>query len=52
MAVLTLQQDLIYYSFNENWKKPLKSSIKAKRCSKNLKALQKKLGLYQLLNGS
>ena len=55
MATLYLQQDLICYSFNENWKKPLKSSIKAKRCSKNwknLKALRKKLGLYQLLDGS
>ena len=51
--LLTLQQDLICHSFNENWKKPLKSSIKAKRCSKNwknLNALQKKVGLYQLLN--
>ena len=35
MAALTLQQDLICHSFNENWKKPLKFSIKAKRCSKN-----------------
>ena len=32
MAALTLQQDLICHSFNENWKKPLKFSIKAKRC--------------------
>ena len=55
MAALTLQQDLICHSFNENWKKLLKSSIKAKRCSKNwknLNALRKKLGLYQLLDGS
>ena len=40
---------------SENWKKPLKSSFKAKWCSKNwknLKALQKKLSWYQLLNGS
>ena len=46
---------LILYSLNENWKEPLKSSIKAKRCCKNwknLKALRKKLGLYQLLDGS
>ena len=39
MAAPTLQQDLICHSFNENWKKPLKFSIKAKRCSKNWKNL-------------
>lgn len=55
-TALTLQQDLVFYSFNENWKKPIKSSIKAKRSSnitskKNLNALENKLGLYQLLNG-
>ena len=53
MAAFTLH--LILYSLNENWKEPLKSSVKAKRCSKNwknLNALRKKLGLYQLLDGS
>ena len=53
MAAVTLH--LILYSLNENWKEPLKSSFKAKRCSKNwknLSALRKKLGLYQLLDGS
>lgn len=33
-TALTLQQDLVFHSFNENWKKPVKSSIKAKRSSK------------------
>lgn len=55
-TALTLQQDMVFYSFNENWTKPIKSSIKAKRSStitskKNLNALENKLGLYQLLNG-
>ena len=37
MAALNLQQDLICYSFNQNWKKPLKSSIKVLRIEKILK---------------
>ena len=44
MAAFTLH--LILYSLSENWKEPLKSSVKAKRCSnnwKNLNALRKKL---------